>query len=83
MQQLLKQRCSGTILAAISKDEFRQVALPLIDNIIQTQIAAKVQESFSMRHKSEELLNVAKRTVEIAVEQGEVTATEYLKEYQD
>ena len=35
MQALMKQRCSGTILTAISKDEFLSMPLPLIADDVQ------------------------------------------------
>jgi type I restriction enzyme S subunit len=80
IQALLKQRCSGTILTAITKDEFLSMPLPKIEQSVQEQIAAKVQESFALRHQSDQLLENAKRAVEIAIEQGEDKAIEWLKE---
>lgn len=80
IQALLKQRCSGTILTAITKDELLSMPLPQIDEAIQKQIASKVQESFALRHQSEQLLEDAKLAVEIAIEQGEDEAIDWLKE---
>lgn len=80
IQELLKQRCSGTILTAVSKDEMLSMPLPLIDTEAQTAIAAKVQESFDLRRQSKELLECAKHAVEIAVENHEDEALEWLKE---
>lgn len=78
MQALLKQRCSGTILAAITKDDLLSMPLPRIDNSIQTEIAEKVQMSFSLRRQSAQLLEYAKRSVEMAIEQGENAALAWL-----
>lgn len=78
VQALLKQRCSGTILAAITKDELLSMPLPQIDNSIQTAIAEKVQMSFSLRRQSAQLLEYAKRAVEMAIEQGENAALAWL-----
>lgn len=80
IQALMKQRCSGTILAAITKDEFLSMPFPEIDGCIQREVAFKVQESFSLRKESEQLLEYAKRAVEIAVEQDEISALEWLEE---
>lgn len=80
IQALLKQRCTGTILTAISKDELFTIPLPLIDEAVQKQIASKVQETFALRRQSEQLLENAKSAVEIAIEQGEKKAMEWLKE---
>ena len=78
MQALLKQRCSGTILAAITKDDLLSMPLPKIDDSIQAEIAGKVQMSFSLRRQSAQLLEYAKRAVEMANEQGENAALAWL-----
>jgi hypothetical protein len=54
--------------------------LPKIDDNVQKQIAMDVQRSFVLRHESERFLETAKRAVEIAIESGEDTAMEFLKE---
>ena len=80
IQALMKQRCSGTILTAISKDELLSMPLPMIDDDIQEEIAAKVQESFALRKQSKQLLEYAKQAVEMAIEQGEDVALAWLKD---
>jgi hypothetical protein len=80
IQKLLKKHCSGTILPGISKPEFERFSLPLISQNIQNGIATKVQESFALRKKSEQLLESAKTAVEMAIEQGEDEAVKFLKE---
>ncbi len=79
MQALMKQRCSGTILTAITKDEFLSMPFPKIAVSVQEEIASKVQESFALRRKSEKLTKYAKRAVEIAIEKNESAALEWLK----
>ncbi len=79
MQALMKQRCSGSILAAIGKDEFLSMPLPKINDDIQKEIAFKVQESFALRRKSKQLLDYAKQAVEMAIEHGEDVSLEWLK----
>lgn len=83
VQALMKQRCSGTILTAISKDELLSMPLPMIDEGVQEKIAVKVQESFALRKQSKQLLEYAKRAVEMAIEQGEDVALEWLKDKVD
>lgn len=78
IQALMKQRCSGTILTAISKDELLSMPLPMIDDDIQEEIAAKMQEAFTLRKQSKQLLEYAKQAVEMAIEQGEDVALEWL-----
>lgn len=68
MQQLLKKGCSGTILTAISKDEFNRVIIPILPQEIQKQIAELIQTSFALRQESKELLESAKLAVEAEIE---------------
>ncbi len=78
MQNILKQNCSGTILTAINKDEFLKIPIPLIDLTKQIQIAELVEQSFKLKKESEHLLEVAKTAVEIAIEQNEAVALDFI-----
>ena len=78
-QLQLKKGCSGTILTTIIKDEFSKVILPIIAEEKQTRIQQKVVESLNLRKQSKHLLECAKRAVEIAIEQDEQTAIDYLE----
>ena len=79
MQSLMKQRCSGSILAGITKDEFLSMPLPSIDENVQKEIAKKVKKSFELRRKSKQLFENTKKAVEMAIEQGEDAALAWLK----
>ena len=80
IQNLLKQGCSGTILTAINKNEFLNIPIPLIENRIQKEIAIALKESFYLKKQSESLLDIAKRAVEMAIEEGEEKAMEWMEE---
>ena len=77
-QLQLKKGCSGTILTAINKAEFSKIAVPKIKEEKQTEIEQKVIESFNGRKRAKDLLEHAKRAVEIAIEQGEQAAIDWL-----
>lgn len=79
VQAMLKKRCSGTILTAISKDEFEKMPLPEVEHSIQKDIAAIIQESFSLRDYSKKLLDLAVKTVEMAIESDEESALLWLE----
>ena len=68
MQNILKQNCSGTILTAINGVYFKRIPIPLLPAEVQRRIAALIQKSFSLRKKSEELLEEAKAAVEAEIE---------------
>ncbi len=80
MQNILKQSCSGTILTAINKNEFLNIPVPLINNDCQLQIKELVKKSFSLKKQSEHLLEVAKRAVEMAIEENEEVALDWIGE---
>ena len=75
----LKKGCSGTILTAINKEEFSKIAIPKIKAEKQAEIEQKVIESFNLRNRSKDLLEHAKRAVEIAIEQDEQAAIDWLE----
>ena len=78
-QAQLKKGCSGTILTAINREEFGKIAIPILHQEKQTEIQQKVVESFSLRKHAKDLLESAKRAVEIAIEQDEQTAIDWLE----
>ncbi|MDE0423574.1 MAG: hypothetical protein OXN25_01760 [Candidatus Poribacteria bacterium] len=78
-QLQLKKGCSGTILTAINREEFSKVVVPTIRAEKQTEIQQKVIESFNLRKRAKDLLESAKRSVEIAIEQDEQTAIDWLE----
>jgi Restriction endonuclease S subunits len=77
-QLQLKQRCSGTILSAINKDMFENILIPKIDMEIQNMIKELVQTAFSERKKTNSILEIAKQSVELSIEQGEQTAIKWI-----
>ncbi len=78
IQNILRKSCSGTILTAINKTEFQNIPIPIIDKQIQEKIASLVSESFRLKKQSEQLLETAKRAVEVAIEENEEIATEMI-----
>lgn len=68
----------GSIILHWRVSEIEQVVVPLVDMAIQTQIATLIQQSFTLKAQSEHLLEVAKRAVEIAIEQNEQAAMDYI-----
>ena len=53
---------------------------PKIADEAQEQIASMVRQAFSLRRRSEQLLDYAKQAVELAIEQGEDVAVAWLKD---
>ena len=79
--QLQAERDSnGAIIQHWKPSEIENVIIPILEMNIQKEIAAKVQESFTLRKQSKQLLEYAKQAVEIAIEQGEGVALKWLKD---
>lgn len=53
-QQLFKRGCTGTILTAISNDEFQKIELPKIKTEVQTQIKRKAEEAQKLMREARE-----------------------------
>lgn len=83
MQAILKQRCSGTILTSVNKNEFITIPVPIIDEKTQGEIKTLIAENYRLKYQSEYLLEVAKRAVEIAIEEDEATAIHYIEKNQE
>jgi len=74
---LLKFNC-GTSYPVIKDEDILNLDIPIIPPETQTQIAEKIQTSFTLRQQSEKLLERAKRAVEIAIEESEESAMDYI-----
>lgn len=68
----------GTQYPVIRDDDILDLPIPRIDEKTQIQITAMIQESFTLRAESERLLETAKRAVEIAIEQDEQAALDFI-----
>ncbi|MBO4914053.1 MAG: restriction endonuclease subunit S [Oscillospiraceae bacterium] len=68
----------GTSYPVIKDEDVLGMPIPLFELKIHDDIEAKMQESFSLRRKSKELLEYAKQAVEMVIEHGEEAALEWL-----
>ncbi len=59
--------------------DIRTFPIPLLETEKQQQIQENIIESYNLSKRSKQLLDVAKRAVEIAIEQDEQTATNWLE----
>jgi restriction endonuclease S subunit len=80
VQMQAERDAGGSIILHWRKEEIEQVVVPIIDFKKQEQIAELVEESFKLKVESERLLEVAKKAVEMAIEEDEATATKFIKD---
>lgn len=77
--QLQAERdAGGSIIQHWKPSEIADVVIPILDTATQQKIVADVQRSFALRRESEQLLDSAKRAVEIAIEENEEAAVKWL-----
>lgn len=69
----------STGIINIYDSDIAKIPVPIIPMATQEKISALVEKSFALRAESKRLLEVAKLAVEIAIERGEIAATEYLR----
>lgn len=70
----------GTSYPVIKDEDIMNLPIPLIDNKIQEEISLLIQNSFQLRKESDNLLELAKKAVEVAIEQGEEEAMKLLND---
>ncbi|KAF2336156.1 restriction endonuclease subunit S [Flavobacterium daemonense] len=64
----------------LNLNEVADLSIPIIEKEIQEKIASLIKESFAVKAKGEQLLEVAKRAVEIAIEENEKNAMTFINQ---
>ncbi len=79
VQMQAERDAGGSIILHWRVGEIENVVVPVIDYNKQKEIAELVKESFRLKKQSEHLLEITKRSVEMAIEEGEEKAMEFIK----
>lgn len=80
LTQLQAERdAGGSIIQHWRMNEIENVLIPVIALEKQHQIAQLIQQSFSLKKQSRQLLQTAKQAVEKAIEEGEEAGMEFIK----
>lgn len=69
---------NGAIIQHWKPSNIDDVIIPVLDIKIQEKIAEKVKKSFELKNDAEKILEIAKKAIEIAIEQSEDEAIEYI-----
>ena len=69
---------TGTSYPTLSDDDILDFPVPILPKEKQGEIKQKIDESFNLRTRAKDLLEHAKRAVEIAIEQDEQAALDWL-----
>ena len=69
----------GSVILHWRPDQVERTLIPILPEDKQAEIQSKVKKSTALRRQSRKLLEQAKRAVEMAIEQDESTAIEWLE----
>ena len=78
-QEQINRDVGGSVILHWRPDQVAGTVIPILHQEKQAEIQQKVIESFNLRKDAKNLLACAKRAVEIAIEQDEQTAIDWLK----
>lgn len=79
--ELMDLHTSASLYPAISEKDLMALPVPLISEAVQQSVDASVGASRRAKQRATQLLDAAKRGVEIAIEDSEAAAIAYLKEF--
>ncbi len=79
VKEQINRDVGGSIILHWRPDQVKETVIPILAEKKQTEIQTKVIESLRLRKQSKHLLECAKRAVEIAIEQDEQAAIDWLK----
>ena len=78
-QMQAERDAGGSIIQHWRPDEIKQVVIPILPMDTQKELANQMKNSFKLREESARLIETAKQAVEIAIEQNEKKAMEFIK----
>lgn len=78
VREQMRCEASGTILAAVPAKSLKNIIVPKVPPEKRSEISALILQSHAARREAKALLEIAKRAVEIAIEEGEEKAMEFL-----
>ncbi|HDK27044.1 MAG TPA: hypothetical protein ENG48_08165 [Candidatus Atribacteria bacterium] len=78
VQEQIKRDIGGSVILHWRPDQVKETIVPILDKELQHEIKVKINESFSQRDKSKNLLEIAKKGVEMAIEENEEIAEEWI-----
>ena len=79
IQEQVNRDVGGSVILHWRPDQVAGTVIPILHQEKQTEIEQKVLESFKLRTRAKDLLEHAKRAVEIAIKQDEQTAINWLE----
>ncbi len=82
VKKQIERYCAGSVIIHWKPSQIENTEIPRLAEDQENEIADFVQQSHQLRRESKRLLEVAKTAVEIAIEESEERAMQYLNENQ-
>ncbi len=79
----IERDVGGSIILHWRPEQIKKLKVPILPFAAQQKIASFVQQSHKARNKAKELLEAAKKAVEIAIEKNEMEALDYISKVED
>jgi type I restriction enzyme M protein len=79
-QMQAERDAGGSIIQHWRPDQIKQVLIPVLPMEMQKELTKKIQQSFKLRQESARLIEIAKKAVEIAIEENETLALKFIQE---
>lgn len=79
-RSLMTRNSRGSVQQRLNQETLKEIIVPLLNKDVQQNIASKVQEAHKRRSQSKNLLEIAKRGVEIAIEKNEEEAQNWINQ---
>lgn len=80
MFEMVDRLARGSVQQRLNQETLKDLIIPIIDDTAQKTIKQKINQSFKLSKQSHELLENAKQAVQIAIEEGEEKALQWLDE---
>ncbi len=77
--EMIDRLARGSVQQRLNQETLKDLIIPVIPYTQQQRIATLVEESFALKQQSGVLLDVAKRAIEIVIEENEAIALEFIK----
>lgn len=78
--ELIDRFARGSVQQRLNQETLKDLIVPIIDYKKQEKIAELIEESFTLKKQSKQLLETAKKAVEIAIEENEEAAMDFIKQ---
>lgn len=78
--ELIDKFARGSVQQRLNQETLKELIIPILPQDLQTEISTLIQKSFALKAESEQLLQLAKKAVEVAIEEGEEAAMAKVEE---